>query len=225
MKTNTNGYRPSHRNKWLLLQHKVLTKEELLLFEYYLDQMDFDIRHTQFGTFQIDFAELSKLFGYSVNKSNTSIRPKHNKLLKLGFIHSTTDKSVFSIHNPERYIAQTNKWQGKAEDFRRSEMNQSIETVVRNTASTFQLDENKFQPTKTIFQPVEKNDNIYLKNYSPRTLGSSKVKSNVSKQGEESLTEELGRHAKTADEYKKTYKEGKYSTLTPEDMDWIDDNQ
>ena len=213
----TNGYRPVHRNRWLLLQSRILNKDELLLLEYYIDQMDFDRRHECYGTFQVDIEYLTRLFGYKVNKSNNSIRKRHNKLIKLGFIFPTRQKNVFGIFNPERYIAQTNKWQGKANEFREKEMNQSLENIIQYIATNVQQFETSFQPT-------EKSDDNLLKFNPPRTLGSSKVESNGIKQKIESLAEEVTRPVKTLLEYKKIYDQGGYTTLTPDDMQWLDEN-
>ena len=42
---NFNAYRPSHRNRFLLIEKGVLTKEEFLVFELCIDQMGFDPRN------------------------------------------------------------------------------------------------------------------------------------------------------------------------------------
>lgn len=223
MKINTNGYRPSHRNRWLLLQHKILTKEELLLFEYYLDQMDFDFRHVQFGTFQVNFSELSQLFGYKVNKSNNSIRSKHNKLLEVGLIYPTRDSNFFAIKNPERYIAETSIWKGKASTFRKNEMDKPTEVVIESMRGQFQSTETEFQSIETKFQPVEKSKPILLDKLSSRALGSSKVESNLIKESEESLAEGPSRTVRTTQGYLDIHKEGGYSTLSPEDMKYLDE--
>jgi len=164
-----NGYRPTHRNKWLLLANKVLNIGELTLFDYYIDQMDFDKSHQLFGCFIFDLRQAAKVLGY---ESTNSIRTKHNKLLKLGFIFFTSKKNIFAIHNPDRYIAQTKKWLGKVNDFQKEEDNQPFEVIVKNYANYLQINERKIQ----LF---EKNDTDLLRNNASRSLGSFKVKSNI----------------------------------------------
>jgi len=166
---NLNGYRPTHRNKWLLIAEQILSIEELLLFDYYIDQMDFDKRHKNYGHFSIKFQDIAKFFCY---KSENSIRNKHKKLVRLGFIYATEEKGLYAIHNPDRYVAQTKKWQGKANDYQTEEDNQSFDKIVQNIAGNIQLNATKLQT-------IEKKRPNLIKNSNPRSLISSKIQSNV----------------------------------------------
>jgi hypothetical protein len=162
----TNGFRPSHRNKWMLLQKKILDPISLLLFEYYLDQMDFDSKHKGYGCFEVSFQDITKLFGYS---STNSIRSRHNKLLKLGMISPTSKKHLFKVHNPERYVASTKKWRGFATDFMQEEKDQAPQKIFQYIGANIQLVEQKVQP-------IEKNKSNNLNKKSLRHLSSFKDK-------------------------------------------------
>jgi len=159
--------------KWEIIKNRILTIEELLLFEYYIDQMDFDKRHKNYGKFTVNFQEISKLFAY---KSENSIRNKHKKLIQLKFIYPTQEKGLYAIFNPDRYVAQTNKWQGKVNDFQTEEANQPFDKIVQNIAGNI-------QPNATKLQTIEKNTTNLIKHDNPRSLVSSKFKSNVLNDG------------------------------------------
>ncbi len=174
MKIKINGYRLSHRNRWLLLKNKVLTREELFLWEFYLDQMDFDYKHDTYGTFEVDFSLISEMLGYKKSKPNNSIRNKHKKLLKLGFIRKTNQRNIYSIYNPERYISQTSRWKGKPNDYQKDEMNKPISYIIQNIATNIQLNEIKFQNTETNFQNAEIKSASNLNKKTYRDLSSSK---------------------------------------------------
>ena len=53
-----NGFRASHRNKWLLVSEGVLTVAEMVLLDFYIDKMNFSAKSEDVGTFDLDFAEL-----------------------------------------------------------------------------------------------------------------------------------------------------------------------
>lgn len=161
-----NGFRPSHRNRWLLLKNKVLTRPEFLLLEYYIDLMDFDSSHEAFGTFKVNFSEATKILNYN---SSNSARLPHKKLLKSGIISPTENKHVYRINNPERYVPETQKWKGLASTFATNEKNQSCSKIFQNIGTNIQFNEQKVQP-------IEKNTPIKLKENSLRHLSSSKGK-------------------------------------------------
>lgn len=94
------GYRVSHRNKWLVLQQDVLTIQELILLEFYIDISDFDSRHDKFGIFEVFLDEISEVFG----KSQDSIRIWHKGLLSKKFIAPYDIKrKLYQLKNPRRY--------------------------------------------------------------------------------------------------------------------------
>ena len=166
-----NGHRPSHRNRWLLLKHKLISKNAFILFEYYLDQMDFDISHEAFGTFERDLEHISELFSYTNIHPYNSVRNAHNELIKLSLISETKKTHIYKVTNPKRYIAQTQKWQGKALEYVRQEMLMSDQKIIQNMKQEVQFNEHNVQYT-------EQKNNIYLEKNVRRTLTSSKVESN-----------------------------------------------
>lgn len=132
-----NGYRASHRNKWLLIKHKILTLQELSLLEFYVDIMDFDCRHEKFSEFEVDFKEIKEIFNC---KSPTTIRNWHSKLLLLGFISKTEKRGFYKISCPKRYIS-PGKWQGEASFYSRAEKGLAIENILSNFGINLQPNE------------------------------------------------------------------------------------
>jgi len=128
------GYRVSHRNKWLILQNRILTLQELALFEFFIDISDFDPRHDKFGIFEVFLDEVSDVFG----KSQDSIRIWHKGLLTKKFIAPYDVKRKFyQLKNPLRYNTK------KAEEFHKYENNdkpiQTILEVMTFTSEEFEL--------------------------------------------------------------------------------------
>jgi len=123
-----NGYRLTHRNKWRLIENKILILQELALLEYYADIFDFDKNHSNFGLFMVNFGNFSEIFNTS---SDNTIRNWHNRLLELGFIKPTGNKNVYRLTIHDRYLT-PGKWEGKASDYARQEKDQSIEVILQN---------------------------------------------------------------------------------------------
>lgn len=213
----TNAHRPSHRNRWLLLSNKVLTKEELLLFEYYVDQMDFDVSHQTFGTFKVDFPTIAQLFGYSPKHPCNALREKHDRLVALGFIHPSTNKNVFLIHNPKRYIAATKKWQGEASEYEKNERHKELKEFVQNVATNVHFTEQDIQSTEQFVHLNEQTTPFSVKSHHARSLVSSK---------DEYLSDAVNsmRSKRSLADYEQIYQEGNYQGLVPEDMKWLDDH-
>ena len=115
-----NGYRPTHKNKWLFIKHGFLTHQELMLLEFYADIVDFDQKHEGFGTFVTDFREMEKIF----RMSDSSLRNWHNKLLGLGFIKTTGKQSRYKLACVKRYIEPS--WGGEPNKFASAEVDQSV---------------------------------------------------------------------------------------------------
>ena len=81
-----NGYRPTHRNKWLLIQSGILNIQELAFLEFCADTMGYYKKNPNYGLVRIDIGETKKLFNC---KSENTIRGWLNKLLETGFIQKT----------------------------------------------------------------------------------------------------------------------------------------
>lgn len=194
-----NGYRASHRNKWLFVRHKILTLQELSLLEFYADTLVFDKDKDNFGLFEVNFRKITEIFQC---KSENTVRNWHNKLLKLGFIKITKEKHYYKLACFLRYIS-TGFWQGKAGEYAELEKNQPIEKILQNFGINLQPIEEKPQPVvkKSIKLASEK---------STIALVSSKDNSSYS--------------VRTDQYYEKIYREGGYKLLIPEDMKWIDEN-
>lgn len=121
-----NGYRCSHRNKWLLLSFHILSLQSLVLLEFYVDIFDFDVKHDTFGTFRANFAEIAEFLGFSVS----SIRAWHKELLVNGFVSPTDQKGVYTLTNAKRYIS-PGFWKGDAAYYSTFEKNQPVEAIVQ----------------------------------------------------------------------------------------------
>jgi hypothetical protein len=198
-----NGYRPSHRNKWMFLREGVLTIQEFLLYEYILDQFDFDTSHEKFGTFELYLDDVAPVF----DKQPGSVRSWLNGLLAKGFVEKTNRKYLFRLVCPLKHIGPGSKG-GQAAQFAKFEKDQSVEQIFQNMGI-------KFQPIEKKVQRIEQNEGSYLKEDAPRALGSFKVDSRFSysnvNEAEDKDSEEI-------------HNSGGYHLLLPEDMEWLDNN-
>jgi hypothetical protein len=194
-----NGYRPVHKNRWLLIKHGVLTIQELSLFEFYIDISDFDIRHEKFGQFEERFKEFSTIF----QRRTTTLRNWHNKLLKLRFIQKTDRVHIYTITNPKRYITSSSMWKGEAAKYAKQETDQTIEIILQSIGIDF-------QKTKEKVQSTEQKGGKLASNKPTIDLGSYKDESKYSLRSKE--------------EYQRIHKEGKYEHITPSDIEWIDND-
>ena len=195
-----NGYRPTHRNKWLFIQNGILSLQELGLLEFYADNVDFDWnRPSSLGLFEIDFEEIAKIFNRS---SDSTIRIWHDKLLKLGFIEETEHKRIFKLACFKRYIT-PGFWRGEAGKYAESEKDQPFEIITQNFGLNLQTIGEKLQK-------VGKKNTKTASISPPKALGSYKDKSVV----------------KTEEEYQRIWKEDYDCSpdFTPDDMKWIDQN-
>lgn len=206
-----NGYRPTHKNKWLFTQHGILTIQELALLEFYADIIDFDRKHHKFGLFEADFNEMALIFGC---KSPNTIRNWHNKLLKIGFIKKTEQKGVFQLSCYLRYI-NPGRWEGKASDYAKEEKDQPIGVILQSFGINLQPGEEKLQPV------VKNNSNLASESGSIAIV-SSKDESKDNHQ--EKVKVLIKQHVRNDEEYERIYRESDFQGLTPEDMRWVDEN-
>ncbi len=198
-----NGYRPSHRNRWLLLKEGILSRELFLFWEYCLDQMLFDKRNPGYGTATVNFGEVLSIFGV---KSLTSVRTWYNELINLGLVRVLDSGShVLEIVNCERYIQGGN---GQVGSYSEREYDQTTDMIKQSIGFCRQLSDDKNQST-------DAKASVLLKSGDSKALSSFKVDlGSISKQV-----------TRTMDDYKEIYLEGSYSLLLPEDMMWIDQSQ
>lgn len=207
-----NGYRASHRNKWLLIKNRVLSLQEVAYLEFCADIMCFDWKKQEYGTFKTNFKEISNLFDC---KSETTVRNWHNKLLRIGFIQSTNQKNVYKLTCHARYIT-PGFWKGEASQYAEQEKDQPIEHILQNFGLILQnIDKTD--------QLIEKNKQDLISNNTPIAISSSKDNSIISSSIDSKKVVVIKQDVVRSDEeYQKMWDEGNYSMLTPEDMKSID---
>ncbi len=137
-----NGYRVSHRNRWLLL--KIISPSELLLFEYLIDKASFDSNKELYGVSQIQVSRIAQLFHY---KSVNSIYAKLKKLKKIGLISlPSRGWQHTSITNFDRYLLSTNLQKGNAKEYAKGEKGQPVDAILHYIGVSSQYIENNSQP-------------------------------------------------------------------------------
>lgn len=203
-----NGFRASHRNRWLLIKKGVLNIREFLLFEYYLDSIDFDTRHDNFGEFEAYHEDTAKIF----NKEPDTVEDWHNSLLKKGFIKIFDEKrKLFKVKSPERYGT---VFGCKAGEFTENEkITPTLGFILNNIC---------FFPEKAEINPP-KSISTATKNTS-KALGSFKVNlglSNVVNVSQKVVI--IKQEVRSDEEYQKIYADGNFEGLNPDDMRWIDE--
>lgn len=202
-----NGYRASHRNRWLLIKSKVLTPQEFLLFEYYLDSMDFDSRHSNFGLFEAFLNEIALDF----DKKEDTIQDWHNSLLEKGFIQLVDKKrKLFKVKTPERYgtVLGCN-----AKEFAKNEKNTpTLDFILQNVC---------FSPEKAKINPP--NNTTLASDNTSKYLGSSKGGLGLSSIGSKKVVV-ISQSVRSGTEYQKMYQESGCEGLTPDEMKWVDQN-
>lgn len=197
-----NGYRPSYKNRWLLVTGGILTLQQWALYEYLIDVMDWDPRHDNFGLLEFFPDEMVEVF----HKSSESIGDWFRCLVNKRFVRLCDKKrKLYRIKNPERYVF------GKASQHELSERNISVEKLLENIC----FSEND-RDNSNISQ-----EKIPIIHESHTWSSASKALSSF----RDSLGYETKQVGRTTEEYREIYREGGYSLLLPEDMRWIDENQ
>lgn len=205
---NPTGHRASHRNRWLLLKDSILTPQEFLLFEFYIDSMDFDPDHKNFGLFDAFTEETKQYF----NKEEETIRDWHNGLLNKGFIELVNKKrEVFKIKSPARYVT---AFGGKANEFVKEE-------VITPTLDYF-LQNICFFPEKTEIKPSS--NTVLASEDTPKALGSSKVSYIVPSPISSKKVVLISQAVRSEAEYQKFHCEKNLSNMSIDEMEWIDRN-
>lgn len=160
-----NGHRPSHRNKWFLVQMGILNMQEMSFYDYCADLTDFDHKHQQYGTFELDFSTCSSF----LNVSQNTVRNWANYLIYLGLMEKV-EKERYRIKNFERYIAQSKQWQGTSNTCSQKEKSQSVGIIFQALGIDLQTAVEKSQQ---VGRKPSKNLEIQTSRY----LGSSKEES------------------------------------------------
>ena len=206
-----NGYRASHRNRWLLLSERILSIREFILFEYYLDSMDFDRTHGEkFATFEVFLDEIAPLF----DKEVETVKGWHDGLVNKGFVKIADSKrSLYTIKSPLRYVG-GGKWGGKASLFAEDEKNQTKEFILENIIF--------FQPEgeKIRLKSEEKVD--ISENSVKNSLSSSKGESIVSSPVGSKKIVVIKQEVRSDAEYRKIYEDDGCLGLSPDDMKLAD---
>lgn len=202
-----NGYRATHRNRWFLLQNRILTSQEFLLFEYYLDSMDFDYKHENYGLFTAYPEVVAEYF----NKGIETINDWSKGLLNKSFIEIVDKKrEVYRLKSPERYGT---SFGGKASDFAKKEKTaKTLDNILQNIC---------FNPEKAKIIP--KKVNGLASNLLPKALGSFKGElssSPITSNKTVLIVNEIRSDA----EYQRIYDEGNWGNFTPDDMKWVDEH-
>lgn len=197
-----NGYRPSHKNRWLLISERILTLRQWALYEYLLDDMDWDHRHDNFGLFEFYPDEMVDVF----HKSSESIGDWFKCLVDKSFVRLRDKKrKLYEVKNPERYVF------GKASRYELSERNISVEKLLEN----IRFSERDGEITETVKEKI------------PQIIPSGvwKDRSKALSSFKDGLGIESRQGVRTLGDYKEIYQTEGYALLLPEDMMWIDQNQ
>jgi hypothetical protein len=144
------GYLAFHRNTLLLVATKILNTNELVLFLYLLSQMDFDPKHPKYGTFEYFPEEIGRdIF----HKSKETINTWFSKLESVGMVYMADDlRSLWSIHNPARYVINSPGIHGEANQYQKEEKG-DINAMYRNIR----------KPSENI-EPVPEQTTKYVEN-------------------------------------------------------------
>lgn len=131
----TNGFRASHRNRWLMVKEGVLTVPEMVLLDFYIDKMNFSSTSEDVGTFDLDFVELE----IYLDRKEKTIRALNKNLLEKGFI-KWINPNKYAVTHWERYILdKKDKTGGQAFKFQQQEYNLPIESLIQNLGINFQI--------------------------------------------------------------------------------------
>jgi len=130
----TNGFRASHRNRWLFVKEGVLTIDEMVLLDFYIDKMNYSVKSEDAGTFDLDYEEL-KLF---LHRGKSTISALNSSLMEKGFLKKI-NPNKFAITCWKRYILETAKGGGQAFHYEVEETNKSVERILQNLGINFQI--------------------------------------------------------------------------------------
>lgn len=138
-----NGFRPLHRNDFILIHLGILSVQAFILFEFYVSVSCFDHKKDEFGTFLVDFGSYAEFFNVSYN----TVKNWHTEIYKAGIIEKV-GLNTFELTNADRYVAE-GLMMGKAGDFARQEKQQSIATILQSIGVKKQIIETHLQTIAT----------------------------------------------------------------------------
>lgn len=142
--TKLNGYLALHRNTFYLLEHKTLNNNELLLWQYFISQMDFDPKHDKYGTFEYFPDEIGRdIF----HKGKKTIETWFKRLERLRLVYLADSKrSLWGIPNPARYVINSPQIHGEANQYEKKEKNSYGKMLENIGIATEKIEEygNKF---------------------------------------------------------------------------------
>ena len=124
-----NGYRASHRNRWLLKNHLELTDGEFILYELLIDISHFDHPEKKvFGTFNFFPDELEPLLRV---KSRT-IKDRFSSLMEKNLVHLVDkNRSLYRISTYSRFSCDKLRG-GKASEFVTQEKDLPVSKIAKN---------------------------------------------------------------------------------------------
>lgn len=235
-----NGFRASHRNRWLFVSEGVLTVPEMVLLDFYIDKMNFSAKSEDVGTFDLDFAELE----IYLDRKEKTIRALNKNLLEKGFI-KWINPNKYAVTHWERYILdKKDKTGGLAFKFQKQEYNLPIKSLIQNLGINFQIAGKQHEdlsevstPDSPLIKKLIKKNNINIQNSETEEKKITEIISNTldtSKDEDKRKKNIAGQFPKwvliqqeprTDKEYQKLQDEQSDEMKMPiEDMKWIDQN-
>lgn len=207
-----NGYRASHKNKWFLITKQILSIQEFVLFECYLDKMAFDKSHEgKFALFEAFPDDIALVF----DKTNETVQTWHNGLLKKGFIKPVDEKRhLYTIKNPLRYIVGLEMWGGEASKYTHEEKDKTQEFILEN----IRFSRSESEKILADFDEIASEPSTFTEN----SLGSSKDSSIVVPSVCSKKVVVIKQEVRTDAEYQKIYADGNFKGLPPDEMKFID---
>ena len=229
----TNGFRASHRNRWLFVREGVLTIDEMVLLDFYIDKMNFSPTSEDVGTFDLDYEELKQF----LNKGKSTISALNKSLIKKGFIKKINPYK-YEVTNWKRYIlGKVDGSDGMAFYFQKNEKSQSIGLILQNLGINFQitgkieedLPDSSIPNSPLIKKLIKKDINIQENKDNEITSNTIGVKEkdprgkNVVDQFPKWVL--IQQEPRTDEEYQKIQDEqSDEMKMSIEDMKWIDQN-
>lgn len=188
------GILASYREKFLLLKEKCLTDQEFILYDYCVHQADFDENHK--GKFGT-FEKTNIELAKGLGWSDDKVGRNINKLILRGLLKKN-DRRTIEIIDYYRFLP--------THAFDRTKEGKELAYLREKIAKMRSQVANSREETAKLRNPTT---NLVTNNTPISDIGSYKVNSFVTR---------------SFADYKRIKEEGGYTTLTEEDMKWIDAN-
>lgn len=131
----TNGIRATHRNRWLFLKEKILTINEMMVLDFYIDKINHSATSEFVGTFELNLDEIDEYF----HKKKSTVAVWNQRLIDLGFIKKV-GSNRFEVTNWRRYfLEEKNNTGGLAFKFQKEEYGKSVESLIQELGINFQI--------------------------------------------------------------------------------------